>query len=192
MKYYLSLLLCLSFSFAWAQQQEILQQYARQINSVQTLRSNFVEDKHMSLLDKPIQSQGVLAFDKNMQKLRWQYQKPFQNGFLIEKGEVYRLQGKEKNPVRSTMGRMFMAEMLVWLTLDFDSLKKDYNIEADGSTLTFSPRQEHKVVKKIIVWLDPKDTRVVTQVKMEEPSGDFIVWKFSNTQINPRLTAEEF
>ena len=84
MKYYLSLLLCLFFTLSWAQKEDlVLQNYAKQMNSGETLRSNFVEEKHLSLLDQPIRSEGIFLFNKNTQKLRWQYQKPFENGFLI-------------------------------------------------------------------------------------------------------------
>lgn len=194
MKYYLSFLLCLLFTLSWAQKaDDALQNYAKQISTVQTLQSHFTEEKHLSLLNEPIQSEGTLSFNKNTQKLRWQYQKPFENGFLIEKDQVYRLQGTIKKPIESAMGRLFMAEMLVWLTLDFDSLQKNYSITLNGPEITFVPyHKEHKVVKKITVWLDAKDPRIVTQVKMEEPSGDFIVWKFTGTQLNPSLTDEAF
>ena len=194
MKYGLSLFFCLLCVFCWAQTQKTsLQNYAKQINTVQTLQSNFSEEKHLSLLSQPIQSEGTLAFDKHSQKLRWQYKKPFENGFLIEEDEVYRLQGPTKKPIESAMGRMFLAEMVVWLTLDFDSLQKNYDITLNNSEITFVPRhKEHKVVKKIIVWLDAKDPRIVTQVKMEEPSGDFILWKFTDTRLNPLLTDEAF
>ncbi len=194
MKYYLSLLLCLAVCFSWAQSKEdALHNYAQKISTVQTLQSNFIEEKHLALLDQPIQSQGTLAFDKKAQKLRWQYQIPFENGFLIEKDRSYRLQAHTKKPIESAMGRMFINEMLVWLTLDFDSLQKNYHITHEGTQITFTPLlKEHKIVKKITVWLDEKDPRIVTQVKMEEPSGDFIVWKFNHTQINPPLSAEVF
>ena len=194
MKYYLSFLLCLLFTLSWAQKaDDALQNYAKQISTVQTLQSHFTEAKHLSLLNEPIQSEGTLSFNKNTQKLRWQYQKPFENGFLVEKDKVYRLQGATKKPIESAMGRLFMAEMLVWLTLDFDSLQKNYSITLNGPEITFVPyHKEHKVVKKITVWLDAKDPRIVTQVKMEEPSGDFIVWKFTGTQLNPLLTDEAF
>jgi outer membrane lipoprotein-sorting protein len=186
--------MCLWFSLAWAQPKEsALQNYAQQMSTVQTLQSNFTEEKHLALLDHPIQSQGTLTFDKNAQKLRWQYQKPFENGFLIEKDRTYRLQGNTKKSINSSMSRMFIGEMLVWLTLDFDSLQKNYQITYEGKTITFIPLlKEHKIVKKITVWLNENDSRIVTQVKMEEPNGDFIVWKFNNTQINPSFSAEVF
>ena len=194
MRYYLSLLLSMCFCFSWAQPEEArLQTYAQKIGTVQTLQSDFVEEKHLSLLDKPIQSRGTLTFDKSAEKLRWQYQQPFVNGFLIEKDNVYRLQGAGKKPVKQAAGRMFLAEMVVWLTLDFEALKKNYAITLHDTEITFLPlAKEHKVVKEITVWLDKKDPRVVTQVKMEEPSGDFIVWKFSNTQLNPIRPDEVF
>ncbi len=194
MKYYLSLLSCLLLTLCWAQEEKNgLDQYARQMDTVQTLQSNFVEEKHLSLLNQPIQSQGTFIFDKKIQSLRWQYQQPFETGFLIEKNNVYRLQGQEKKPVSNAMGRMFISEMVVWLTLDFDKLKKDYSITLNGKEISFVPQsKEHKIIKKITIKLDEKDDRVVTQVKMEEPSGDFILWKFNHTQINPKLPAEAF
>ena len=194
MKYYLSLLLCLLFTLSLAQKaDDALQNYAKQISTVQMLQSHFTEEKHLSLLNEPIQSEGTLSFNKNTQTLRWQYQQPFENGFFFFFFKVYSLQGATKKPIESAMGRLFMAEMLVWLTLDFDSLQKTYSITLSGAEITFVPyHKEHKVVKKITVWLDAKDPRIVTQVKMEEPSGDFIVWKFTNTQLNPLLSDEVF
>ena len=194
MKYSLILLWCVMATFSWAQQEDAaLQNYARQISTVQTLQSNFTEEKHLSLLNQPIQSEGTFSFNKNTQKLRWQYRKPFENGFLIEKEKAYRLQGGMKKPIESAMGRLFITEMLVWLTLDFDSLQKNYHVTLEGAKITFVPQlKEHKVVQKITVWLDEKDPRKVTQVKMEEPTGDFIVWKFSHTQLNPALADEVF
>ena len=83
MKYYLSLLLCLLFTLSWAQKaDDALQNYAKQISTVQMLQSHFTEEKHLSLLNEPIQSEGTLSFNKNTQQLRWQYQKPFEKTFL--------------------------------------------------------------------------------------------------------------
>ena len=104
--------------------EQTLAQYAAQINQVKTLRSRFSEEKHLALLSQPISSAGELSFDKAAQTLYWQYQTPFQNGFLIEKNNVYRLQGDTKQPVQNGMGRMMAAQLVVWLTLDFDALKQ--------------------------------------------------------------------
>ena len=186
MKY--KLLIGLSLLASWALAQEdtsLLADYARQMEQVKTLQSNFTEEQHLSLLTQPLESSGRLSFDKNAKKLYWQYERPFQNGFLIEKEQVYRLQGNVKQPVQNKMGRMAAAQMVVWLTLDFESLKQDYQMALQGRMLTFTPRnQAHKVVKKIIVWLDEKNPQIVTQVQLEEPNGDFILWKFTNVRIN--------
>ena len=185
--------LCLLSTLVSAQaESDLLTKYAAQIDQVKTLRSNFSEEKHLSLLDAPIESLGTLSFDKNTQKLYWQYQTPFQNGFLIEKGQVYRLQGKNKAPVQNAMGRMMAAQMVVWLTLDFKSLKRDYEISLKGREITFVPRNKvHKVVRQITVWLDERNPQIVTQVRMDEPSGDFIVWKFTHVRINIPLGNED-
>jgi len=196
MRYVFGLLACLIFCAAQAQQPadpqaDLLQKYAQQMDSVQTLKSHFTEEKHLSLLSQPLQSVGDFSFDKNARRLRWQYTEPFANGFLIEADKVYRLQQGEKKPVRQALERMFMAEMLAWLTLDFDALQKNYNVTLNGPEITFTPRNAgHKIVREITVWLDEKDTRLVTQVRLMQPSGDFILWKFDRTQINPPCEKE--
>lgn len=180
---------CLAFAQADA---DLLTKYAAQISQVKTLQSDFTEEKHLSLLNQPIQSTGRLSFDKQAQKLYWHYQTPFQNGFLIEKNKIYRLQGATKTPVKDAMGKMMAAQLLVWLTLDFDALQRDYEITLHGAEIAFTPRAKaHKVIKQIVVWLDEKNPQLVKQVKMEEPSGDFILWKFSNTHINFPVTDED-
>ena len=194
MKHKIALLFVLFPLFAFgAAQADTLARYAAQLSEVKTLTGDFTEEKHLALLTQPIQSQGTLAFDKNAQKLRWQYQKPFTNGFIIEGPRVYRLQDGQKKPVQNAMGRVMASQMLVWLTLDFENLQKNYDMVLGAHQIVFTPKaQNHKVVKQITVWFDEKDVRVVTQVKMEEPSGDFILWKFSNTQLNPPLSQEVF
>ena len=194
MKYCIGLLFCLLPFIAFgASQTDTLAHYAAQLSEVKTLTSDFVEEKHLALLTQPIESQGTLAFDKSAQKLRWQYQKPFTNGFIIEGPRVYRLQDGQKKPVQNTMGRIMASQMLVWLTLDFENLQKNYDIALKGQQIIFTPRaQNHQVVKQITVWLDEKNPRLVTQVKMEEPSGDFVLWKFLHTQLNPPLAPEVF
>lgn len=194
MKYAIAFLMGLFPLFAFGTPQaDMLARYAAQLSEVKTLTSDFMEEKHLALLTQPIQSQGTLSFDKTAQKLRWQYQKPFTNGFIVEGARVYRLQNEQKKPVQNTMGRVMASQMLVWLTLDFESLQKNYDIVLKENQIVFTPKEQtHKVVKQIIVWISEKDSRLVTQVKMEEPSGDFVLWKFSNTQLNPSLAKEVF
>ncbi len=192
MKYILSFFMCLVGSMALAQDSEVLlKQYAQQISEVKTLQSDFTEEKHLSLLSTPLESKGKLSFDKTAQQLHWQYQTPFQKGFLMEKEHVYRLQGNDKTLIQDALGKMMAAQMLVWLTLDFETLQKEYQIALNQEEITFTPRaKDHKVVKQITVWLDKDNVQQVRQVKMEEPSGDFVLWKFSNTRVNKPLGQE--
>lgn len=193
MRYGLMVCFCFFVSLVFAQTEtNLLAQYAEQINQVKTLQSNFSEEKHLSLLNQPIKSTGQLSFDKNAQKLYWQYLTPFQNGFLIEKEQVYRLQGENKTRIQNTMGRMMMAQMVVWLTLDFGSLQREYEISLNGQKITFIPRNKaHKIVKQITVWLDENNPQIVKQVQMDEPSGDSVLWKFTDVRINIPLDKED-
>ena len=189
---YLFLLLCFCPLIGFAQPEKApLVSYAEKINQVKTLQSHFTEEKHLSVLSQPLESSGRFSFDKQVQQLIWIYEKPFQNGFLIEQDRVFRLKNKQKEPVKQAAGKMMAAQILVWLTLDFETLQKDYLIAADKNVLTFTPRQPaHKVVKQITVWLDEKNPQIIPQVKLEEPNGDFTVWHFEGTRINTPLPEE--
>lgn len=165
-----------------------LQDYAALLKEVKTLTSNFTEEKHLALLSQPVQSSGTLNFDKTAQKLRWQYKTPFENGFLIEKNRISRLKNNQKQPIQNAMGRLMAGQMLQWLTLDFDTLSKTYLITLNGQEITFTPRDKNnQAVKKITVWLDEKDPRIVHRVKMDNPGGDFVLWRFFDTQLNTQL-----
>ena len=180
-------LICLSVS-AQHVKKPSLQDYAARLKEVKTLTSNFVEEKHLALLSQPMQSTGTLNFDKDAQKLRWQYKTPFENGFLIEKNRISRLKNNQKQPIQNAMGRLMAGQMLQWLTLDFDTLSKTYLITLNGQEIIFTPRDKNnQAVQKITVWLDEKDSRIVHRVKMDNPNGDFVLWRFSDTKLNPQL-----
>lgn len=182
---FLSVCLVTVSALAQDTQAPSLQHYATLLKEVKTLTSNFVEEKHLALLSSPVQSNGTLTFDKAAQKLRWQYQTPFENGFLIEKNRISRLKNNQKQPIQNAMGRLMAGQMLQWLTLDFDTLSKTYHVALNGQEITFTPRDKNnQAVKKITVWLDEKDPRLVHRVKMDSPNGDFVLWRFSNTQLN--------
>lgn len=190
MKKYVLIFVCAVAALAAFAQEGagLLAHYAARMAEVKTLQSDFAEEKHLALLSEPLKSQGRLAFDKTTRQLRWQYQTPFENGFLITQTGVFRLQGDKKEAVKNAMGRMMAAQMLVWLTLDFNSLQKDYQIMLNGQEITFVPRsQQNKAVKQITVLVDDKNPQLVRQVTLQEPGGDFVVWKFSNTRLNQPL-----
>lgn len=169
-----------------------LQEYAAAINKVNTLKSTFKEEKHLSLLSQPIESEGFLLFDKKAQKLLWQYQNPFDNGFLIETDLIYRIKNGQKQQVQNAAGKIMAAQMLIWLTLDFDSLKQNYAITLKQNEIVFIPLKPHKVIKQITVYPDENNPQIIKQVKMLQPGGDFILWSFTGTQINPEIKKEVF
>ncbi len=194
MKYYLMLIFCLFTVSVFAQtDKDLLLKYAEAIEEVQSLYSRFSEEKHLSLLNRPLESEGFIIFDKKTKKLRWQYQKPFEKGFLIEQNDVYQLINGEKQLVKNAVGRMMAVQILMWLTLDFESLKNSYQISADKNIISFIPKDaSNKTVKQITVWLEEKDPRLVTKVRMSEPGGDFIIWNFSGTLLNSSIKEMDF
>lgn len=192
MRYFLTFIFLFVFCCFAQAGDKTLQEYAAAINKVNTLKSTFKEEKHLSLLNQPIESEGFLLFDKKAQKLLWQYQNPFDNGFLIETDLIYRIKNGQKQQVQNAAGKIMAAQMLIWLTLDFDSLKQNYAITLKQNEIVFIPLKPHKVIKQITVYPDENNPQIIKQVKMLQPGGDFILWSFTGTQINPEIKKEVF
>ena len=110
------------------QKTDDLAQIAARFSAVQTIHSRFTQEKHMALLTEPVVSEGVFSFEKSPARIRWEYQKPFKNGFILDGASTFRLEDGKKTPVKGVMVRNIAAQMLVWLSFDLQTLSKTYTI----------------------------------------------------------------
>jgi outer membrane lipoprotein-sorting protein len=190
------LLFSLLLGYAWAgYADELSDKLAAQMAMVKTARSHFTEEKHLSLFTEPVVSEGIFIFDKAQQKLRWEYQKPFAKGFVIEGKKVFRVQDGRKTALKSAMGKTAAAQMMVWLTLDIDALSKTYRIAQQADKLIFTPITPNEVIDHIAVWVERAEGQNlprVSAVKMTEKNGDFTLFNFTQSVLNGVVPAEAF
>ena len=165
-----------------------------QLAQVKTAQSRFTEEKHLSLFTRPLVSEGILIFDKAAQKLRWEYQKPFAKGFIIEGKKIFRVQNGQKLPVKNALGRTAAAQMMVWLTLDIDELVKTYRLTREEDKLVFTPlNPANDVIAHITVWIERSEKIPrVSAVQITEKNGDFTRFNFTQSVLNGPVPAEAF
>ncbi|MDD6153357.1 MAG: outer membrane lipoprotein carrier protein LolA [Elusimicrobia bacterium] len=171
--------------------------YAQEIiarfGAVETLQSQFTQEKHLVLLTEPVESKGAFAFSKKGAQLRWEYTEPFQNGFLMDGGKTYRLEKGVKKTVKGVMSRNTAAQMLVWLTFDLKTLSETYAISYFEGGVTLTPKNDkNRLLDKITVWFAKDNPQALSEIRMDEPGGDFTLLKFSDTQINKPLPKDAF
>ena len=173
---------------------ELSDRLAAQLAQVKTAQSFFTEEKHLSLFTAPVTSEGIFIFDKTAQKLRWEYQKPFAKGFVIEGQKVFSVREGKKTPVKNALGKNMAAQMMVWLTLDMKALAKTYRVTQQEDKLIFIPLTPNEVIDNITVWIEQRENDLprVSAVKMTEKNGDFTLLRFTQCVLNGKIGAEAF
>ncbi|MBX9448637.1 MAG: outer membrane lipoprotein carrier protein LolA [Taibaiella sp.] len=58
------------------------------IKDVRSIRADFVQTKHVRILNQPVSSSGQLYFE-NPGKLKWQYTKPYAYSVLFKDNKLY-------------------------------------------------------------------------------------------------------
>ena len=169
-----------------AQQAAITARFA----AVNTIESRFTQEKHMALLDKPVTSEGLFYFEKPG-RIRWQYTKPFQNGFLIDGKKTYRLEKDQKEEQKNPMAYNFAAQLLAWLTFDLETLSKQYSVQFTPQGVILTPLKEG-FISQITVTFSATNPQALSRVEIAETSGDKTVLRFINPKTNQKLPAEAF
>lgn len=159
---------------------------ARQ-KGVNTLRSNFSQEKHAMLLEKPLKSDGVFYYKADA-GVRWQYSEGL---LVIYDGEalyVFDPELGEAEKVAEARG------VIGPLSFDVEFLKKDYEIEAerlDGAIrLNLTPREEAPFRSMEITF--PDGSPFPREVVMKEETGEMTRIEFKDISINEPLPDDLF
>lgn len=199
MKKILPLILCLFCAALQAQPQPrdaaptCAQDITARFGAVETLQSNFTQEKHLTLLAEPVESKGKFLFSKKGAQLRWEYTEPFQNGFLMDGGQTYRLEKGVKKPVKGVMARNTAAQMLVWLTFDLKTLAETYDTAFFDGGVTLTPKKgKNSLLDKITVWFSKDNPQALSEIRMDEAGGDYTLLRFYDTSVNSPLPEDAF
>lgn len=187
MKYFVSLLVIFIFSLtAFGANYE-------NCTKVQTIVSDFIMEKHLQIATKPLISKGVFYFQRP-DFLRWEYKTPFVSGILLNKNKVYSWKNinNKKNVQdisKQPMAKMMLEQIKMFISMDIDSLKKQYNFVEGEKTLELLPKKENHTIKKVVLTFNDSFDSVI-EVNIEEVSGDSTKIKFNNTLLDTTLPQE--
>lgn len=169
-----------------------------QAKLINTLESDFEQEKYISVMSEKIQSKGHFYYKKS-NRLRWEYNSPFKylivinnsKMFIKDKGKVSKYD-MNSNKVFKSINEMMMS--IVQGTL-FNS--KDYSVkyyENDKQyLLLLTPRQKgtKEFLQTIHLNINKSDY-AVTKVKMIEPGNDYTTISFTNRKTNEPIPDEQF
>ncbi len=174
---------------------KIFSEIAAAASQVETLSSDFTQEKHLSMLDKVLISKGRF-FYKRDNRLRWELNDPVVSGFAVNGDYAARWDGQTDVPQTFKVSRVpfikiFSDQVFYWARADFKRLQQQYHIQVLSDTpvdMKLKPKfeREKKFVDHLRIVFAANAGHVRT-VEVHEPDGDFTAIRFFNTEINTPL-----
>lgn len=166
---------------------------------VNTLASDFVQEKHLGMFKTVMKSKGRFYFMKP-DRLRWELIEPVASGFVLKGDKGRRWHERTGRTENFQIGqepvmKLVSEQLFAWARADFTFLKSQYDITVvseSPATLKLEPRSSAAGFLKHLVIGFSADGRYVKSVEVHEKDGDFTRIRFVNTQVNQPLKADLF
>lgn len=180
-------------------EQEIFKEKVRKTaTSTQSITSDFIQEKHISVLDNNITAEGKLVF-KAPALVKWEYVTPYQSTAIFKDNKLYVNEEGKKTEVDLSKNKLFRSlNSLIVSSIRGDMFDESqfelsyFNIES-GYLVRFIPKE--KRIKKYIASFEMKfseDNVEVTEVKLIEPNEDYTAITFKNKQLNAPVSETVF
>ncbi|MCW3093621.1 MAG: outer rane lipoprotein carrier protein LolA [Ferruginibacter sp.] len=168
-------------------------EFSAATQKTQTIKSNFVQEKNLSMLTEKIVSKGKFWFKRN-NLVRMEYNQPFQYLMIINKDKVFVKDGQKENKVSARSNKLFQQVNKIMV----DCMQGSMLSNADFKTKVFESKTGYLVelvpvvkglkelFKNINVVVDKKDYSA-NSIEMQEVGGDYTIIRFANKELNTNI-----
>ena len=196
------ILMCLTPVLAMAQnegEQKIIQKVSKAAQSMTSMQCDFVQTKHMKLLNDNMVSYGKMYYQQNS-KLRWEYTSPYTYTFILNDSKVLLKKGNRNDVINVNQNKMFkeIARMMMNSVVGKCLTdKKDFKIsvaetsEQYVATLLPQKKDMKQMFSKVILYVNKRQL-TIAKVEMQEKKGDNTVIELKNIQLNKNINASVF
>jgi outer membrane lipoprotein-sorting protein len=167
--------------------------------SVQSIVSDFVQEKNLSVLSEKIISKGQFYF-KKQNNIRWEYTEPYRYLIIISNNQLYTRDDKNQKQFDIQSSSMFQ-EMNRFITgcVQGEILKndKDFTITYFENSkfyyVRLIPKNEKmkQMLNEVQIYFDRNDL-TVSSLKMIESGEDYTRITFNNKKLNIDIPIEKF
>jgi len=188
-------LLAGSFFFAgWAGDLEGIKQNAKDIRSIE---ADFVQEKHMKILAKPLMSEGKFYF-RYPQSLRWEYTRPIKSLLVMHDEDIKRYVMSSEGMIEDGSAalqsmQVFLQEIISWMQGDFKK-NPDFTAELQPGGIIFlipkNPEMRHFIDKIALKLTDTPG--VIESATIYETPAIYTLIRFKNTKINEPIDNSVF
>lgn len=199
MKLYLSILFAICYSIIAQELPELdafQRRLAEQLLKVQTIQSDFVQTREMPALEMKLESTGRLAFDAAAQRLLWRVETPLPCAFRLQDGKLTQWDGEKGEVLTISAAKLPWLKLLQerlgqWLSGDLPALRKEAAVAlVAANRVRLTPNGGVLALIAAAVEIEfSDDLSRVTQIRLEEKSGDRLAIRFRNTILNQPIPA---
>lgn len=160
---------------------------------IASIKSDFVQEKNLSMLSEKITSKGNFFFKKE-NKVRMEYREPYQYLMILNKDRIYLKDGQKENKISAKSNKLFeqinriMIDCMQGTALNNTDFRTRIFENKSTSLVELTPVTKglKELFKSINVIVDKKDFSVVS-IQMRELSGDNTLIRFINKDMNGNL-----
>ena len=158
-----------------------------------SIKSDFVQEKNLSMLSEKIISKGNFWFKKES-RVRMEYNQPYQYLMILNKDKVFVKDGQKENKISTRSNKLFqqinkiMIDCMQGTALNNPDFKTRVFENKTNSLVELTPVTKglKELFKIINVIVDKKDFSV-TSIEMLELSGDNTIIRFTNKELNAAI-----
>lgn len=167
-------------------------------DNTKSIQSDFIQEKHLSMLDEMIISKGSFSFKKE-NSVRWEYRVPIQYTIVIHDGKFSIRDGEQVSSYDVNSNFLFrqintiIVSMVSGIIPGSEEFEIHYYENPEQFELRLIPVQlEVAEMLKSIRIFQAKNDLTVKKVIITESNEDFTVLDFENTRINIDIPREIF
>ncbi|OOF71349.1 LolA family protein [Rodentibacter caecimuris] len=177
--------LCFSlFSFAFSQQDLVTQ-----LQQPQNVQGEFIQQRFLKSLIKPIQTNGQFTLVKH-QGLLWQMKEPFSADLRVQKNGISQWNSNHWVTTDKLGQSQQISLFLGLLSGDMSALESQFNLMLSGNSkdwqLTLTP--DSLLMKQIFEQIQIRGDAVVKSIELREKQGDRTLILLQNILLNQPLT----
>jgi outer membrane lipoprotein-sorting protein len=173
-----------------------LEQISGAMGRAQTVFTRFVQERHLSLFNEPLRSEGFLCFQKPG-RIRWETTVPYKSILVSDGSGVAQFEWVDEKWKKLDIGladamQNVVAQIAAVMEGRYASDRHDYDVSvtngAEGPVVTLVPRNEtvRKMMAAIEVHL-AADLKATRRVVLRENGGDYTDIRFSEQTVNLEL-----
>jgi len=176
-----------------AEPRELLARLEERAAELRTLKADFVQEKHLAVLDRPLVLKGTLLMQKP-DHFSWIVREPLGYAMVI-RGDVVHQWNEDTGQVdkislsENPHFQMAIRQLRDWLSGSYRSILGDYAVSVVGQEplrLRFVPRDTavpRELIESVTIEFE-RDERYVHEIKIVERSGDWTLLTFVDTLLN--------